>query len=178
MTENPFNPGFGKIPGIFIDREDAVSKVVEGLSNLNSPWQTTVICGVRGVGKTALLTDVCRKLEEKDGWIVSDVPSNGEILQTVVQSLYEKASLAVRKAIDRIEGFTVSLFGVGVGYTAEKPKVNYQLLLEKMLKTLQEKKITLLVAIDEVNASAEMRRFVSIYQIMLRKDYPIAMVMT
>ena len=102
MTENPFNPGFGKIPGIFIDREDAVSKVVEGLSNLNSPWQTTVICGVRGVGKTALLTDVCRKVEEKDGWIVADVPSNGEILQTIVQSLYEKASLTVRKAIDEV----------------------------------------------------------------------------
>lgn len=64
---NPFNPSFGKVPPVFIDREQAVQTLTEGLADRNSPWQTTMICGVRGVGKTAVLAEICRRLEEDPG---------------------------------------------------------------------------------------------------------------
>ena len=178
MSENPFNPAFGKVPPIFIDRDQVVHEIAEGIGSANSPMQTTLISGVRGVGKTVLLADICRELEDDPKWIVADIPSNGAIMETLVQSVRDKASSEVRKAIDKIEGFSVSLLGVGVSYSAEKSNVNYQLLLEKILKKLKEKGISLLVAIDEVEVNAELRRFASIYQIMVRKDYPIALLMT
>lgn len=178
MSKNPFNPAFGKVPPIFIDREQHVQDIVEGLGNFNSPMQTTLISGVRGVGKTVLLADICLGLEKDDRWIVADVPSNGNIMETLVQSVREKASSEVKKAIDSIEGISISLMGVGIGYTAEKSKVNYQLLLEKILNKLKEKNISLLVAIDEVEVNQELRQFASVYQIMVRKDYPIALLMT
>lgn len=178
MNDNPFNPAFGKIPPIFIDREDYVREIVEGISSFNSPMQTTLISGVRGVGKTVLLADICRELEADPKWIVADIPSNGNILEILVQSVREKASTELRRAIDSIEGISISLLGVGISYSADKPSVNYQLLLEKILRKLKEKHISLLVAIDEVEANTELRRFASIYQIMVRKDYPIALLMT
>lgn len=178
MSVNPFNPAFGKVPPIFIDRDQVVHDIAEGIRNANSPMQTTIISGVRGVGKTVLLADICRELEKDQKWIVADIPSNGDIMETLVQSVREKASSEVRKAIDKIEGISISLLGVGVSYSAEKSNVNYQLLLEKLLKKLRENDVSLLVAIDEVEANTELRRFASIYQIMVRKDYPIALLMT
>lgn len=131
MTSNPFNPSFGKVPPIFIDRDRYVEEIVRGIGNNNSPMQTTLISGVRGVGKTVLLADICRKLEADPAWIVADIPSNGRIMETLVQSVREKASSDIRKAIDSIEGISVSLPGVGFSYNAEKQFPNYQLLLEK-----------------------------------------------
>lgn len=177
-NRNPFNPSFGKVPSIFIDREEYIDEISEGLSNLDSPWQTTMVSGVRGVGKTAFLADVCRRFEKKKQWIVADIASNGHVLDTLVQSVHEKASTDVRKAIDAIEGVSISLFGIGAGYTTGKEKINYQLLLEKILKELQKKNKYLLVAIDEVVPTKQIRQFAAIYQIMVRKNYPIALIMT
>lgn len=178
MSDNPFNPAFGKVPPIFIDREEYAENIVEGLGDFNSPMQTTMISGVRGVGKTVLLADICKALTNNPKWIVVDIPSNGNIMETLVQSVREKASSAVRKSIDSIEGVNISLLGVGLGFSSEKEDINYQLLLEKILTKLAEKKISLLVAIDEVEANTELKKFASIYQIMVRKDFHIALLMT
>lgn len=178
VKENPFNPAFGKVPPIFIDRDQYVHEIAEGISSANSPMQTTLISGVRGVGKTVLLADICRELETDPNWIVADIPSNGNIMENLVQSVREKASSELKKVIDKIEGVSISLLGVGVSYSAEKNMINYQLLLEKILQKLKSKHVSLLVAIDEVEANQELRKFASIYQIMVRKDYPIALLMT
>lgn len=178
MSDNPFNPAFGKVPPIFIDRDQYVHEIAEGISSTNSPMQTTLISGVRGVGKTVLLADICRELESDPEWIVADIPSNGAVMETLIQSVREKASSELKKAIDKIEGVSISLLGVGFSYSAEKSMPNYQLLLEKILQKLKSKHVSLLVAIDEVEANRELRHFASIYQIMVRKDYPIALLMT
>jgi len=178
MFENPFNPSFGKVPPVFIDREEELQKVIRGLHTAHSPYQTTMISGVRGVGKTAFLADICKKLEESDMWIIADLPADENIMESLVQTAREKASSDVRKAIDSIDGISISLFGISASYSTEKDSVNYQLILEKILKKLKEKGIHLLVAIDEVEANDEIRHFAKIYQIMIRNDLPISLLMT
>jgi len=175
---NPFNPSFGKVPPVFLDRDKEIDNVVEGLKDNNSPWQTTMISGVRGVGKTAFLADVCRKLEEDKSWLVIDVPSNGKVMESLVQLASEKSASLLEKAGDSLSGVSVSVLGLGVGYSNSKETINYQNELEKILKKLKDKKMRLLVAIDEVLANEEICSFASIYQIMIRKDYPISLIMT
>lgn len=52
---NPFNPSFGKLPPIYIDRSEQIGELVEELHNPDSPYQTTLIYGQRGCGKTAFM---------------------------------------------------------------------------------------------------------------------------
>lgn len=99
-------------------------------------------------------------------------------MQTLVQSVHEKANSDLRKAIDAIEGVSISILGIGIEYSREKGSVNYQILLEKILVELRKRKLSLLIAIDEAGASREMKQFASVYQIMLRKNYPLSLVMT
>ena len=178
MQKNPFNPNFGKVPPVFIDRGETVRELIEGLSDTGSPYQTTLISGVRGVGKTALLSDVCNEIRTDKKWIVADIPSNSNILETLVQTIHVKASSELRKALDSIDGVSVSILGVGFSYSAKDNKVNYQLLLEQMLEKMQENNTHLLVAIDEVTANKQVKLFASVYQIMVRRNYPISLVMT
>jgi len=176
--KNPFNPSFGKVPLVFIDREEYIDEITDGLSDLDSPWQTTMISGVRGVGKTAFLADICRRFERKKQWIVAELPSNGNLMETLVQSVHENASSDVRKALDSIEGVSVSLLGISAGYSSKPANINYQLLLEKILKKLKAENKYLLIAVDEVVPSTEMRKFAAIYQILVRKELPLALLMT
>lgn len=178
MESNPFNPNFGMVPDVFIDRDDMVKAVVKGLAESGSPYRTSLISGVRGVGKTAFLTDVCDELRRDKKWIVADIPSNGNIMETLVETIEVKASSELKKAINTIEGFSVSVLGVGMSLSAKENNVNYQLLLEQLLEKMQEKKMHLLVAIDEVVANPEVRLFASIYQIMMRRKFPISLIMT
>ena len=175
---NPFNPSFGRVPPVFIDREVLIDEVIEGLKNPDSPYRTTVITGQRGVGKTAFLTDICKHFSGDRKWIVCQVPSDEDLLSTITQSVYRKATKDIRKALDSIDSFTVSAFGFQLSYDKKDETINYQLLLEEMLEILREKGISLLVAIDEVDNNETMRRFASIYQILIREDLPIALLMT
>ncbi|MEE3488928.1 MAG: hypothetical protein VZT48_12580 [Bulleidia sp.] len=99
-------------------------------------------------------------------------------METLVQSVREKASTDVRKAIDGIDSISITVPDLGFSCDTEKQAVNYQIQLEKILIELKKKHVSLLVAIDELDANAELRQFASIYQIMVRKDYPISLLMT
>lgn len=175
---NPFNPSFGKVPPVFIGREEIVQTLVEGLADFNSPYQTTMISGIRGVGKTALLTDVCRNIAKNSSWIIADIPPNSDILENLIQTIQTQADSTLRKALGAMDGISVSALGVGVGLSAGRSDRNPQLILEQMLQKMQKQGRRLLVAIDEVTASEPIRLFASVYQILIRKDYPISLLMT
>jgi len=175
---NPFNPSFGKIPPVFIGREEIADMLVDGLRNPDSPYQTTIISGVRGVGKTVLLTDICKKLSSDPSWVVVEIPSNSNILGSLVQAVRLKSDSSLKKAFGSIDEVSLSEMGFSIAFSPNGNNSNYQLLLEQMLKRMQKQEKHLLIAMDEAYASEEMKRFVSVYQIMVRYDYPISMVMT
>lgn len=49
---NPFNPTFGDVPKIFLDRSKQINIVIEGFEEPVSPYQTTFVYGLHGSGKT------------------------------------------------------------------------------------------------------------------------------
>ena len=103
---NPFNPSFGKDP--------------------NSPYQTTLIYGVRGVGKTSLLTDIGNKMSAKKNWLVVNLATNYNVLQTLIDSICQKSSPEIKKLLDKIEGIKLSAFGIQFEYRLQElTETNY-----------------------------------------------------
>ncbi|QNQ83597.1 hypothetical protein FP435_03625 [Lactobacillus sp. PV037] len=62
---NPFNPSFGRIPEIFLNRGQLIDNVTNELDNPNSPYKISIVYRTRGVGKTTFLRKLVEKLEKK-----------------------------------------------------------------------------------------------------------------
>ncbi|MBQ3801856.1 MAG: ATP-binding protein [Treponema sp.] len=175
---NPFNPSFGKVPPIYLDRTARIEDLISELRNPDSPFQATLVYGQRGSGKTSFMTALCLEIEKEKDFIVLNIPSSGNILLSYVQGIYDKTSKVVRKTLDSLDGISLSVFGVQLEYNKKDDgQINYQLLLEKILKKLSEKKITVLAVIDEVKASRELKEFISVYQILLRQNFPVRLLL-
>jgi len=174
----PFNPLFGKKPEIFIGREGLCDEILDSLYEENGIYRTCLITGLRGMGKTALLTDIESELREEEDWIVVTTSMSGNLLENIIGNLqleiYNKQS-----SILGLESINLSVFGIGVKLDASKeyaPK-NFQTLMKKCLSELAKINIGVLFTIDEVKNTSEMKEFVSTYQILLRENYDIALLM-
>lgn len=175
---NPFNPSFGKIPPVFVDRSQQVEELLAELKNPDSPYQTTLVYGQRGSGKTSFMTALCKEIEKQNDFIILDIPFSGNILLSYVQGIYNKTSKSIQKTLDSLDGLSVSVFGLQVEYNKKNTEqINYQILLEKILKKLSEKNISVLAVIDEVKTSVELRKFISVYQILVRQNFPVRLIM-
>lgn len=176
--ENPFSPGFGRVPKIYLGREGLVDQVVRGLDNLASPYQTSLVYGMRGVGKTAFLTDVSRLVAEKPDWVEVDVAMGPGMLDSLIGGAYLAADNQLRRALQAIGGVKFSAFGLEVAFKPANQVRGYQLLLEEVLKTFKKQGKKLLITVDEVKPTPEVVSFASIYQSMIRKEYRLALMMT
>lgn len=176
---NPFNPSFGKVPEIFLGRSGILKKIVQGLENYNSPYQTTMIYGVRGVGKTSLLTDVAHTMKKKENWIVVNLIPNVNLMSNLMESIYQQATSEVKKILDRIDGVKLSAFkeAVGIEFHKSSYKFTTQVMLESVLKKLKAQGIHLLVTIDEAASTEEIKNFAALYQVMIREEYWISLIM-
>ena len=67
---NPFNPTFGDVPKIFLDRSKQLNTVIKGLEEPVSPYQTTFVYSLRGSGKTTFLSYISNQMSKKDNWVV------------------------------------------------------------------------------------------------------------
>lgn len=175
---NPFNPTFGNVPTIFLDRDDQLKKVTRGLENFGSPYQTTLVYGLRGVGKTSFLTDVSNTMAKKNNWIVANLAVGDELIPSLLSIIYQKSNSSLKKFLDSLD-FRASAFGMQLSAHKEK-KVNNnsRITIENILKRLKKEKINLLVTIDEVQSTPEVKQFVTIYQLMRRENLPISLIMT
>lgn len=176
---NPFNPSFGKVPELFLDRKSLVQKVTDGLRNINSPYQTSLVYGIRGSGKTSFLTDISNLMQQKENWIVVNLALGSKLVPTLVDSIYQKATSTLKQALSRIENVKFSALGLQLEVQQhEQESHNYQILLESILQKLKKNGVSLLITIDEVSSTPEIREFISVYQILIREGYRIALMMT
>lgn len=174
---NPFSPGFGKLPQIYLGRDDDVEKIVESMGDRNSPYQTTLVYGMRGTGKTAFLTDIGREMRRRKKWIVVDLVMGTPLLQVLLDSIYLSRENAVKKILSGIDGISVSAFGVSLTSAEKNPSHQYQVLLMKVLAELKKKGIWILITIDEVKSTPELREFASVYQLLVRNEYNVCLIM-
>ena len=86
-ARNPYSPGAGRRPAALVGRDLQVEgwRVARGRVALGRDAQPQVLYGLRGVGKTVLLSEFAR-LVERDDWIVAQVEAGTVPLRTALSS--------------------------------------------------------------------------------------------
>lgn len=171
---NPFTLTFGKKPTEYIVRHENIDEIVTAFTEIPAKCQTYLIRGVRGSGKTVLMTVIARKLCEEEGWIGVDLNSSQELIDDLAYRLSD-ACRNTDNILDRGFDLSVAGFGIGIGGNDSRDSVSR---CESILEILKKKNKKVLITIDEVNNDVSMKRFASQFQIWLRKDYPIFLIMT
>jgi hypothetical protein len=172
---NPFNVSFGKPPLHIIARHNEFSTIVDTFNDENPETNAFVLTGPRGSGKTVTLTAVKHYYDQLDGWLCVDLLPDGNLLQSLAATLYSVGNM--RKLFLKAE-FSFSFQGLGLTIGHGEPVTDVLSFLACELAYLKKKGIRLLVTIDEVTSSQEMRTFAHAFQHFLREDYDLFLLMT
>ena len=92
----------------------------------------------------------------------------------LVGKLYDSRSY-ITQFIDG--NINLSGFGIGLNISAKSPVADIESALEKILKEIKRNNKKLLVSIDEVSNTQYMREFASCFQLLLREELPIYVIM-
>lgn len=172
---NPFTLAFGKPPVRLINRYEDIDNIVTTFDADYTISYTYLIEGVRGGGKTVLMSTVANELKKDDSWIIVNLNSTQDLLYGLAKGLEN----TVKNIPDFLEkGFNLSVLGVGIGIGADDKEKDNISVIQDLLSYIKKKNKRLLVTIDEVMHDDNMRAFASQFQIFLREDYPIYVIMT
>ena len=174
MSKNPYNMIFGKEPPQVISRIAQSSEIIMSFQEEPPAQQLYMITGVRGCGKTVFMTEIAKELAKED-WIVVELNSAEDLMQSLAASLGSENKLA---KIFQKASINLSLFGIGLEVKESVPISNIQVALVKMLESLKKHGKRVLICIDEVTVTESMKVFAGAFQIFLRKDLPVFLLMT
>lgn len=87
--QNPFSLSFGKKPLSLIDREYQKAEIINSFEGENPASQIYMITGLRGSGKTVMLTDVAKHFRKQDSWTVVDLTPERDLLQSLAAALID-----------------------------------------------------------------------------------------
>ncbi len=174
MKDNPFSLNFGIEPNRFISRESQISEIVDTFKSATPSSYLYIITGVRGSGKTVTMASIVNRLKEEKNWITITLNSNRDLLTGLAANLYEHPLLkpAFVKA-----NISFSL-GINAAVSVDGPTADVEVQIKKMLEIVKHLKFKVLIAIDEVTNSENVRVFASAYQMFLYEKYPLFLIMT
>ena len=174
-SENPFTMDFGREPNEFIPRLKTMDELVAAFTSGVSPQHIAMITGVRGSGKTVFMTNACKQISEQGNWTTVELSPEQDLLESLVKKLANERTLS---KIFQHTQINLSFFGVGFKVEGTPPVSDPEVALERMLESMNKHHRRVLIAIDEVVNNQSMRIFSSIFQILLRKDLPVFLLMT
>lgn len=174
-SDNPFTLSFGKAPHKLVSRYEDAQNILTTFEAENPVSQVYMIQGIRGSGKTVLMTTISKELASHKEWVVIDLNSTQDLMRDFAMRLSD--SHAVQHDLFE-SGFNVSVAGFGIGVNSVPTEHDYVSIIENILEEIKKKGKKLLITIDEVVHTEGMKYFASEFQIFLRKDYPIYLLMT
>ena len=74
---NPYTITFGKEPMQNIPRFIETSEIIDAFLNTPPNQQSFIIIGVRGSGKTVLMTEIRKRLDQRDEWKYVELREKG-----------------------------------------------------------------------------------------------------
>ena len=122
-----------------------------------------------------MMTNIADILSKRDDWIVVELNATRDLLQSLASRLYAVPRLHdcfLKAKLD------FSAFGLGVSIENAAPVTDVEDMVAKMLDQLQKLGKRLLITIDEVVYPEQMKVFASAFQIFMRQEYPIFILMT
>lgn len=128
-----------------------------------------MITGVRGSGKTVFMTSIANELEKSEDWLVIRSTPTGDILGHVASEL---ARLSVTKKINVQIELPLSLSGK-IELSNQQLYESNLVIIDRTLEFFAKHDKKLLITVDEVTNTPQMKEFASAFQIMIGKNYPI-----
>jgi hypothetical protein len=175
VQDNPFHPQFGKRPDKFIGRDEIIHDFVNSLEDRNNPMRTLMIMGIRGSGKTALLSGVKQAIDKKRHVIV-DVTAGTDLLRSILDQL----QLSGNNKKVKITGGSVGAMGFSLGLEAanDEQSHGFRYYLTLLVNDFNKKGFGVVFLVDEVQGDdKEMREFVTSYQHLVRDEADVALLM-
>lgn len=162
-------------PVQYVSRIVQTNRIIEDYEAVPAVNQIYMVTGVRGSGKTVMMTNIADILSKRDDWIVVELNATRDLLQSLASRLYAVPRLHdcfLKAKLD------FSAFGLGVSIENAAPVTDVEDMVAKMLDQLQKLGKRLLITIDGVVYSEQMKVFASAFQIFMRQEYPIFILMT
>jgi len=174
---NPFTPTFGKVPPLFAGRKYIIKDVLEGLqAGPGNPNRASLFVGARGSGKTALLVKIANEASQR-GWISARVTAVPGMLEDILERTYAAGnSFLAEGAESKITGLSVAGFGV-TREVKSKPLGNWRTQMNAVLDVLERHSIGLLITVDEVKNTDEMRLLAATFQHLVSEEREVVLLM-
>lgn len=173
--QNPFSLSFGKKPLSLIDREYQKAEIINSFEGENPASQIYMITGLRGSGKTVMLTDVAKHFREQDSWTVVDLTPERDLLQSLAAALSNNNELM---QIFKEAKINLSFLGLGIELDGVPPITDINIAITRMLEKIKKRGKKLLITIDEAVCNKTMREFTSVFQIYMRQELPVYLLLT
>ena len=141
--QNPFTLTFGRSPLESVDRPVQINEIIENFTADTINQQMFIITGVRGSGKTVMMTEISHKLRENDDWVVIELNPATDLLSAMLSKLNSDNICA---GLIKSAKLDLSFFGFGK---------------------------RLLITIDEMTNSEYMKVFAGAFQIFVRQELPV-----
>jgi hypothetical protein len=179
--QNPFNPSFGQRPEVFLGRDGFIREFTGSLNQEHSPWRNVILTGIRGAGKTAIISDISELYEDSKDVITVSVTSMNGMLDEILSIIYNKTPGKNKKRIKAITGIGIMGNEISLNNADPDPAFtnNFRNQLTGLLNELKKREIKVIFLIDEVqNVTDELRKFVTTYQHIFSEKYSVALLMT
>lgn len=175
MKDNPFNLTFGKEPTKMISRFAQTNEILDIFSSDRPSQQVYMITGVRGSGKTVFMNSIAKSLSREDDWIVLELNSSADLLHELAAKLYNTKGMTGKF---KTAGINLSFWGIDLSIKKAESLTDLGTAIELMLEHVSRSGKKVLITIDEVLNSKDMRVFAGAFQIFIRHDYPLFLLMT
>lgn len=167
---NPFTLTFGKSPLESVERPTQINEIMEAFTAEPINQQMFLITGVRGSGKTVLMTEISHRLMDKDDWVVIELNPAADLLSSMLSKLNSDQTCA---ALIKSAKIDLSFFGLGISIEGSPAITDTETALIRILDKLKKNCKRLLITIDEITNSESMRVFAGSFQIFVRQDLPV-----
>ena len=176
--QNPFTHAFGAEPNKYIST-NLVEEITDNF-NYDSPSERCyILTGVRGCGKTVMMSSVARTISNREDWTVYNLNPNLNMEDQLLAKLSEHPICLKNLVKPKTLSISIASISVGVEYNKEKIFDAYTM-IARMIGSLSQKNIKVLICIDDVSANEYMRTFAHTFQQLITdtNKLPVYLIMT
>lgn len=182
--QNPFTHTYGSAGQAYIDMGWADEAIRNFDFDMPSEYVYKII-GVRGSGKTVVLSNVIKYYKRQDnvekGWLVYDLSSARDPLHTLVSYLAkEKFAHSKKKSINVTANANLGFISGGINTVQPTADVYYddEVELDVMLESAFAKGKRIMVCIDDIAKTEAVVAFCSVYAKYIRAEKPVYLICT
>ena len=172
---NPFSLMYGRMPISLIERSNEYKKIINNFNKTTPNTLAYVITGIRGSGKTVMLREIARELKDNHDFIVVDLNPQEEMISSFGEKLFYEGK-RIKLFLDY--EMKVDLKFVQLTINKNEHINNAEVIGERLISNTCAKGRKILVTIDEVNNTQDMKKFANFYQSMIGKGYDVFLLMT